>query len=187
MSRPAWLFSIALCVVVPVAASAEPDAPPPTAAPDIERSAAMAHRLTAAPNAGVEGRSVLLSMAVQGHAASQYLLGLMHLDGSEGPPDRAEAIKWLSRAAAQRHEGARAQLAEMAERGDAAAHIALGLIARDIAGNSMAAAQHLRAAAAAGDPQGLLALGALYSTGNAVERDGAKATGFCSGPPRKPP
>ncbi|MDE0391318.1 MAG: tetratricopeptide repeat protein [Rhodospirillales bacterium] len=138
----------------------------------------MAHQLTATPSAGAEGRSVLLTMAVQGHASSQYLLGIMHLEGSEVPLDRAEAIKWLSRAAAQRHEGAHTHLAGMAEHGDVAAHLALGLIARDIAGNSMAAARHLRAAAAAGNPQGLLALGALYSTGSAVERDGAEATGL---------
>ena len=178
MTRPtlrlARLFSIAACLLMPVTASAEPDTSP-TAAPDIERSAAMAHRLTATPGAGAEGRSVLLSMAVQGHASSQYLLGLMHLEGAALPLDRAEAIKWLERAAAQRHEGARAHLGDMAARGDVAAHLALGLIARDVAGNGMAAARHLRAAATAGDPQGLLALGELYSAGDAVERDEAYA------------
>ena len=147
----------------------------PTVAPDVERSAAMAHRLAATPNAGVEGRSILLNMAVQGHASSQYVLGLMHLEGSEIPLDRAEAIKWLERAAAQRHEGARVHLAGMAERGDVAAHLALGLVARDVAGNSMAAVRHLHAAAAAGDPQGLLALGELYSAGDGVKRDEAYA------------
>ena len=63
----------------------------------------------------------------------------------------------------------------MAERGDVAAHLALGLIARDVAGDNTAAARHLRAAATAGDPQGLLALGELYSAGDAVERDEAYA------------
>ena len=135
----------------------------------------MTHRLTTSPDAGVEGRSVLLTMAVQGHAASQYLLALSHLDEAGPAYDRAEAIKWLERAAAQRHEGARTHLAGMAARGDAAAHLALGLIARDVAGNSMAATRHLRAAAAAGDPQGLLALGELYSAGGAVTRDEAYA------------
>ena len=175
--RLAHPTSIAACLLMSVTASAEPDTPA-AAAPEIEQSAAMAHRLAATPNAGVEGRSVLLTMAVQGHASSQYLLGLMRLDGGEMPPDRAEAIKWLARAAAQRHERARAHLAGMAEHGDIAAHLALGLIARDIAGNDMAAARHLRAAAAAGDPQGLLALGALYSAGDAVERDAAEADGL---------
>ena len=177
VSRLAQPISIAACLLVSVTASAEPDASP-TAVSEMEQSAAMAHRLAATPNAGVEGRSVLLTMAVQGHASSQYLLGLMHLEGGDLPPDRAEAIKWLARAAAQRHEGARAHLAGMAERGDVAAHLALGLIARDVAGNSMAAARHLRAAAAAGDPLGLLALGALYADGNAAERDAAEATGL---------
>ena len=169
------LFPIAACLLVPVAASAEPDGASPTAASDIEHSAAMTHRLTATPDSGVEGQSVLLNMAVQGHAASQYLLALMHLEQAGPAYDRAEAIKWLERAAARRHEGARAHLADMAARGDVAAHLALGLIARDIAGNSMAAARHLRAAAAAGDPQGLLALGELYGAGSTVDRDEAYA------------
>lgn len=172
MARLARFICIAVSSFVPVMASAEPDTPL-TPAPDTERSAAMAHRLAATPNAGVEGRSVILSMAVQGHASSQYMLGLMHLEGGELPFDRAEAIKWLARAAAQRHEGARAHLAGMAARGDAAAHLALGLIARDVAGNGIAAARHLRAAAAAGDPQGLLALGKLYGAGDGVDRDEA--------------
>ena len=175
MIHVARLFATAACLLVPISASAELDTPP-SATPDTEQSAAMVHRLTAAPDAGIEGRSVLLNMAVQGHASSQYLLGLMHQDGGELPPDRAEAIKWLQRAAAQRHEGARAHLARMAEQGDVAAHLALGLIARDIAGNGLAAERHLSAAAAAGDPQGLLALGALYSAGDAIDREAADAT-----------
>ena len=89
MNRPtlrlARLLSIAACLLMPITASAEPDTSP-TAARDIEGSAAMAHRLTATPGAGAEGRSVLLNMAVQGHASSQYLLGLMHLEGAALPP-----------------------------------------------------------------------------------------------------
>lgn len=169
--RLARLFLIAMCLLVPLGASAEPDATPPAATPDIEQSAAMTHRLTASPDAGVEGHSVLLNMAVQGHAGSQYMLALMHLDEDGPTHDRAEALKWLERAAAQRHEGARAHLADMAARGDVAAHLALGLIARDIAGNDMAALRHLRAAAAAGDPQGLLALGQLHDAGGGMIRD----------------
>lgn len=169
--RLARLFPIAAFLLVPLEASAEPDATTPPVAPDVEQSAAMTHRLTASPDAGVEGRSVLLNMAVQGHAASQYLLALTHLDVSGPTHDRAEALKWLARAAARRHKGARAHLAAMAARGDAAAHLALGLIARDVAGNDMAALRHLRAAAAAGDPQGLLALGELHDTGGGAIRD----------------
>ena len=169
--RPARLFPIAAFLLVPLGASAEPDTSTPPAAVDIEQSAAMTHRLATAPDAGVEGRSVLLNMAVQGHAASQYLLALTHLDEDGPTHDRAEALKWLERAAAKRHEGARAHLADMAARGDVAAHLALGLIARDVAGNDMAALRHLRAAAAAGDPQGLLALGELHDAGGGAIRD----------------
>ena len=169
--RLASQFPIAALLLVPLGASAEPDTSTPAAASDVEQSAAMAHRLTASPNAGVEGQAILLNMAVQGHAASQYLLALSHLDEDGPAHDRAEALKWLERAAARRHEGARAHLADMAARGDTAAHLALGLIARDVAGNDMAALRHLRATAAAGDPQGLLALGELHDAGGAVTRD----------------
>ena len=169
--RLSRLLPIAAFLLVPLGASAEPDTSTPAAAPDVEQSAAMTHRLTASPDAGVEGHSVLLNMAVQGHAGSQYLLALMHLDEDGPTHDRAEALMWLERAAAQRHEGARAHLADMAARGDVAAHLALGLIARDIAGNDMAALRHLRAAAAAGDPQGLLALGELHDAGGGAIRD----------------
>ena len=173
--RLAWLIPIAGCLVAPVPALAEPDAPPAAIDEDVERSAAMAHRLTATPNAGTEGQSVLLSMAVQGHASSQYLLGLQHLEGAGAARDRGEAVRWLERAASQGHEGALAHLTEMATRGDVAAHLALGLIARDHARGGKAAARHLRAAAAAGDPQGLLALGELYLTAEGLGPDEAHA------------
>ena len=169
--RLARLVLIAMCLLVPLGASAEADTSTPPAAPDVEQSAAMTLRLAASPDAGVEGRSVLVNMAVQGHAASQYLLALTHLDEDGPTHDRAEALKWLERAAARRHEGARAHIADMAARGDVAAHLALGLIARDVAGNDMAALRHLRAAAAAGDPQGLLALGELHDAGGGAIRD----------------
>ena len=176
--RLARLLPIAACLLAPVPATAEPDETLPADGHDIERSAAMAQGLTAAPGAGTEGRTILLTMAVQGHAQSQYLLGIMHLDEPGMARDPAEAVKWLARAAGRRHAGARARLAGMAATGDAAAHLALGLIDRDRADGGAAALHHLRAAAAAGDPQGLLALGILYRTGNtggAVERDEAYA------------
>ena len=176
--RFARLLPLAACLLAPLPAMAEPDGTPPADGRDIERSAAMAQGLAAAPGAGTEGRYILLTMAVQGHAQSQYLLGIMHLEESGTARDRAEAVKWLAQAAAQGHAGARARLAGMAATGDAAAHLALGLIERDRADGGGAALRHLHAAAAAGDPQGLLALGILYRTGNAggaVERDEAYA------------
>ena len=176
--RLARLLPIAACLLAPVPAMAEPDETPPADGHDIERSAAMAQGLAAAPGAGTEGRYILLTMAVQGHARSQYLLGVMHLEDPGTARDPAEAVKWLAQAAAQGHAGARARLAGMAATGDAAAHLALGLIDRDRADGGAAALRHLHAAAAAGDPQGLLALGILYRTGSAdgaVERDEAYA------------
>ena len=169
----ARLIPIAACLVIPASALAEPDAPSAAVGEDVERSAAMAHRLTTTPNAGTEGQSVLLSMAVQGHASSQYLLGLQHLEGASTAHRRAEAVQWLERAASQGHEGALAHLTGMATRGDVAAHLALGLIARDHPRGGEAAARHLRAAAAAGEPQGLLALGELNQTAEGLGPDEA--------------
>ena len=176
--RLARLLPIAACLLAPVPAMAEPDETPPADGHDIERSAAMAQGLAAAPGAGAEGRYILLTMAVQGHAQSQYLLGVMHLEDPGTARDPAAAVEWLAQAAAQGHAGARARLAGMAATGDAAAYLALGLIDRDRADGGAAALRHLHAAAAAGDPQGLLALGILYRTGSAdgaVERDEAYA------------
>ena len=174
-SRMLRLFSLAACLLAPAAALAEPDMPSPAGDQEIERNAAMALRLTATPNAGAEGRSVLLTMAVQGHASSQYQLGLMLLEGTGIDRDHAAGVQWLERAASRGHEGALAHLTGMAARGDVAAHLALGLIARDHARDDRAAVRHLGAAAAAGDPQGLLALGELYRAGDALETDEAYA------------
>ena len=173
--RLARLIPIAACLVAPVPALAEPDAPSAAVGEDVERSAAMAHRLTAAPNAGAEGQSILLSMAVQGHASSQYLVGLQHLEGASTAHRHAEALQWLERAASQGHEGALAHLNGMATRGDVAAHLALGLIARDHPRGGREAVRHLRAAAAARDPQGLLALGELHLTAEGLGHDEAYA------------
>ena len=164
-------LSVAVCLLAPAPALAESATPAPADDREIERSAAMALQLTATPSAGVEGRSVLLTMAVQGHASSQYQLGLLLLEGAGIGRDRAQAVQWLERAASRGHKGALAQLNGMAAGGDVAAHLALGLIARDHARGGRAAVRHLRAAAAAGDPQGLLALGELYRAGGAIGPD----------------
>ncbi len=175
--RLARLLALAACALMPLPATAEDGA---RAERDAERSAAMIHRLATAPGAGAntEAQTVLLGMAVLGHAPSQYLLGIMHRGGGM-VPDGAQAVKWLSRAAEQGHAEARAHLARMATRGDAAAHRTLGLIYRDGAGTArdeIAALGHLRAAAVSGDPQALFALGKLYWSGGAVEPDEARAT-----------
>ena len=174
--RMARLLSIAPLLLVPASTLAEPEEPAPADGREIERSAARALQLTTTPNAGVEGQSVLLSMAVQGHASSQYLLGLMLLEDEGDVRDRREALQWLERAAYRGHEGALAHLTGMAANGDVAAHLALGLIAHDHERGAKAALRHLRAAAQAGDPQGLLALGRLYDTGTALlDRNPARA------------
>lgn len=142
-------------------------APLPAAGADDARSARMIHLLA---DTNVEAYRVLLGMAVQGHAPSQYRLGVVHRAG-------AQAVAWLGRAAARGHAGARARLARMAEAGDAAAHRALGFAWRDgTPRDARAALRHFRAAAAQGDPQALFALGALYRAGGAVAPDAARAT-----------
>ena len=175
MPRLSRLLAVTLCLLPAAAATVEADGPPP-ADRDIERSAAMAHLLAAAPRSGVEGQSLLLTMAVQGHAQSQYLLGVMQAEGAGAARDPAGAVAWLSRATAQGHRGAHAALARMAAEGNTPAHLALGLILRERGGaEGEEALRHLRAAAAAGDAQGLLALGALYAEGSRVEPDPAYA------------
>ena len=171
----ARLLSVAVCLLAPAAALAESDLPSPADDEETERSAAMALGLTTTPDAGVEGRSVLLTMAVQGHASSQYRLGLMLLEGAGIDRDHAQGVRWLERAASRGHQGALTHLTGMAARGDVAAHLALGLIARDDARGGKAAVRHLGAAAAAGDSQGLLALGELYRADDAVQTDEAYA------------
>ena len=179
--RLARLLSIAALLLAPASAAADPGEPAPADDQEIERSAAMALQLTATPNAGVEGQSVLLSMAVQGHASSQHLLGLMRLEDEGDVRDRWEAVQWLERAASQGHEGALAHLSGMAARGDVPANLALGLIARDHERGAVAALRHLGAAAEAGDPQGLLALGGLHGAGTRVlDRDPAHAADLFS-------
>ena len=174
-SRLPQLLAVTLCLLPAAAATAEADGPPP-ANRDIERSAAMAHLLATAPRSGVEGQSVLLTMAVQGHAQSQYLLGVMHAEGAGAARDPAGAVAWLARAAAQGHRGARAYLARMAAEGNTPAHLALGSILRERGGaEAEEAVRHLRAAAAAGDAQGLFALGELYAEGSLVDPDPAYA------------
>lgn len=172
--RLARLLPIVAFILVPTPAMTDPETPP-AADQDVERNAAMAHGLATAPGAGAEGQALLLTMAIQGHAPSQYLLGLMHYEGAGVVRNHVQAVKWLAQAAAQGHPGARADLADFAAGGDTAAHLALGLIDRDSAGDGASAAVHLRAAAAAGDPQGLLALGELYRAGHAVERNPQRA------------
>jgi TPR repeat protein len=48
--------------------------------------------------------------ARQGHAEAQYSLGILFLTGSGVTQDRAEAGKWIERAAAQGHPDAAAYL-----------------------------------------------------------------------------
>ena len=160
------LLALAACVfaLLPAAGAGAADAS--AAGADDARSAEMIHLLAGSNR---EAYRVLLGMAVQGHAPSQYRLGVMHRAG-------AEAVAWLGRAAARGHAGARARLARMAEDGDAAAHRALGFAWRDGASHdARAALRHFRAAAAQGDPQALFALGALYRAGGAVAPDAARA------------
>ena len=164
--RAGLLLALAACAFAPLPTAGASAADASAADADDARSAEMIHLLAGSNR---EAYRVLLGMAVQGHAPSQYRLGVMHRAG-------AEAVAWLGRAAARGHAGARARLARMAGAGDAAAHRALGFAWRDGAPrDARAALRHFRAAAAQGDPQALFALGALYRTGGAVAPDAARA------------
>jgi TPR repeat protein len=85
---------IALLLLLPLAG--------PAAAEAIDDAAA-------ALDAGDHARALLLlrPLARDGDADAQYLLGSLYSTGAEGvAQDGAEAVKWLSRAAEQRHQQA---------------------------------------------------------------------------------
>ena len=94
--RVRLLLALAACVFAPLPAadaSAADARAADAAGADDARSTEMIHLLA---GSNMEAYRVLLGMAVQGHAPSQYRLGVMHRAG-------AEAVAWLGRAAARGH------------------------------------------------------------------------------------
>ncbi len=159
---------VGLTVVGAVFSASAPDAWAEEPARDdavAERSANMIHGLAVSPGGdNAEAQYVLVGMAVQGHAPSQFRLGVMYREGTAVFREPALAVKWFGRAAAQGHRDALAHLAMMADEGDGAAHRTLGALYRDgrgLAQDRAAAAARFRAAAALGDVPALFALARL--------------------------
>ena len=108
-----------------------------------------------------------LPLAESGDARAQALIGVMHRTGTLGVVDRAEAVRWLARAADQ---------------GEAAAQFNLGLMyferqaappegARTLEELQGAAAAKFRAAAEQGHAEAQLYLGYMVAEGLGVDPD----------------
>ncbi|KAF9545336.1 hypothetical protein EC957_011090 [Mortierella hygrophila] len=65
-----------------------------------------------------------LKAAKQGHAASQYRIGLLYKYGEGVPQDYIKALEWYTKAADRRHECAKRQLMVLKNKGvaDSQAH-----------------------------------------------------------------
>jgi TPR repeat protein len=138
--------------------------------------------------------------AAQGDAPAQFELGVFYLHGRGGAPRRPEvAVRWLKRAAAQRHDDAQLLLAVLHQRGEGvpvdlsesfrlARQVAdrghrhgMGLVAesyehgRGVKPDMAQAIYWYRRAAEAGEPISQTRLGYLYLTGRGVKTDRAQA------------
>jgi hypothetical protein len=97
--------------------------------------------------------------ALDGNAAAQYNLGLMHFHGIGVPQDDAEAVKWFRRAAEQGEPSAQYNLGVMCEMGWGAPQ------------SFPEAAKWYRAAADQGQALAATALGTKYYSGEGVAQD----------------
>ena len=103
------------------------------------------------------------TLANNGGAHAQYVLGDLYAGGLSLPKDEVEALKWYRRAAAQ---------------GDVDALRRLGYLYRDGEGvpkNAAEAAKWFRRAADQGDPSAQDVLSLLYAKGKGVKKDEAEA------------
>ena len=103
------------------------------------------------------------SLAEQGDADAQFILGLMYRIGEGVPEDDAEAARWIRRAA---------------EQGDADAQFALGRMYRigeGVLQDDAEAVRWYRRAAAQGNASAQFNLGFMYDNGKGVLQDDAEA------------
>ena len=101
--------------------------------------------------------------AEQGHAAAQFNLGVVRLNGSGIERDPVLAANWLARAAEQGMVRAQTRLARLYFTGDGDAQ------------DYRKAAEWLQRAAGAGDSEAETLLAGLYLSGNGVAHDPAEA------------
>ena len=110
----------------------------------------------------------LRPLAEQGHAKSQYKLGIMYRDGRGVPQDYAEAVKWYRKAAVQ---------------GFASAQVALGFMyrkGRGVPQDYAETAKWYRRAADQGHAMAQNNLGVMYRDGWEVPQDYVRAHMWCS-------
>jgi TPR repeat protein len=112
----------------------------------------------------------LRAKADKGDAAAQWRLGRIYDWGQGVDNDRAEAVKWYSKAVASYRKAA--------EQGDADAERALGdayYTANGVAANVTEAVNWWRKAAEQGNADAQFELGLMYHSGEEVDKDEAKA------------
>ncbi len=138
--------------------------------------------------------------AASGDARAQYVLAVLYLHGRGGAPRRPEvAVRWLQRAAAQKHDDAQLLLAVLHQRGEGvpadlgkafrlARQVAerghrfgMGMVAecyehgRGVKPDPAQAVYWYRRAAEAGEPLAQTRLGYLYLAGRGVKPDRKQA------------
>ena len=103
------------------------------------------------------------SLAEQGNAKAQYLLGLMYIEGQGVPQNYDEAVKWLRLAADQGDANGQANLGVMYEKG------------RGVPQDYGEAVKWLRLAAEQGHAKAQSNLGVMYEKGRGVPQDYGEA------------
>ena len=187
-------------VPAPAAPAAVPAAPAPPAAsspaldPQYEEARALYKKKQYA-----EAFRLFMSAAQEGHAGSQYDLGVCYEKGNGVARDRIEAVKWYRKAAEQGHVKAQCDLSrcyrngigvakddaeavkwyrKAAEQGDMSAQYDLGLCYKDGTGVAKDDAERVkwyRKAAEQGHAKAQCDLGWCYETGTGVAKEDAEA------------
>ena len=104
-----------------------------------------------------------LSLAQQGEARAQFLLGALYAQGYGVPQDYSAAAQWFRRAAVQGHVGAQYNLGVRYHEG------------RGVRRDPSQAAEWFRRAAQQGFARAQYNLGVLYANGDGVPRDAGQA------------
>jgi hypothetical protein len=135
----------------------------------------------------------LRSAADKGDAVAEFLLGYAYQQGLGLSKDMTETARWYARAAGSGDAGSQTAVKDfsqaleayrqLAEQGDAAAELYLGLaydLGTGVPHNAFEAARWYRKAAAQGSSSAASNLGVLYYNGDGMPRDNAEAATWFS-------
>jgi len=118
------------------------------------------------PAITAESLSNTLGAAQQGDVQAQVKVGQAYAEGTAGPRNVEEAVKWLQAASSQGSVEADAWLGHMY------------LLGQGVPRDTSRAANLIQPAAAANNPVGQRFLGVMYETGQGMPRDYAQAAAF---------